>query len=124
LTIVEFNSESLIINGTPGAINCFSFALALGGALLSGGFVPVEQLRSIDLFLGEGELVVGRHDLDLIRKLMGAKLVRLKQINCVHLRVDMEVPCTEDIVLEAMHWLISSNRIKRVEVIKKAGDGQ
>lgn len=55
---------------------------------------------------------------------MSAELLRFEQIDCVDLSVDMEVPGAEDIVFEAMDWLVGSYRVKWVEVIEEAGDCQ
>ncbi len=55
---------------------------------------------------------------------MGTELLRFEQIDSVDLSVDMEIPGAEDIVLEAMDWLVGSHRVKWVEVIEEAGDCQ
>lgn len=122
LTVVELNAESLVVDRTPGAVDDFTaIALSLGLALLSLCLVAVQKHCSVDLFLWEAELVVSSDNLDLIWKLMSAKLISLKQIDGVDLRVDVEVPGAEDIVLQAMDGLVGTHRVEGIQVIEQTG---
>lgn len=125
LSVVELNAHGLIVDGTPRAVNYFSaLAVILGLALLSLSLVPIKKHRTVDLFLWECEFVLRSDDLDLIRKLMGAKLIRLKQIYGVDLGVNVEVPRAEHVVLETVDGLVRAHRVKRVQIVKEASNCQ
>ena len=121
LTIAQFDSKCLIVNCTPGAIDGFAITFVFCRALLCSCLEAIEELRSINGLLWELEAGLGRDNLHLVGLLMRAHLISFEKVHGVDLRINMEVPSTKDVVLEAMDWLISSSDIVDRQVIQKAG---
>lgn len=48
-----------------------------------------------------------RQYLDLIWELMCAYLVRLEQVDCIDLRIHMEVPSAKHVIFETVYGLVS-----------------
>lgn len=114
LSVVQLDPERLIVNGTPGSVDGLAVALVFGGAFGGLRLVAVEQLRPVDLFIVELEFVGGVEDLNLIWHLVRAQLIGLEQVYGTDVGVDVEVPGAEDVVLQAVNWLIGAYRIKWV----------
>lgn len=53
---------------------------------------------------------------------MCANFVSVEKVDCVHLGVDMEVPCAEHVILETVNWLISLDDVNKAEIVQKACD--
>ena len=47
------------------------------------------------------------HQLNFIRDAMGANLFSFEKVNCIDIFADMEIPDTEELLTNAVHWLIS-----------------
>lgn len=86
------------------------------------GLEAIEKLRSVNFFLVELEIVLGRQDLHLVGLLMRAHLVRLEKVYGVDLLVNVEVPRAEYVVLEAVDWLIGLDNIIDAEIVQQACD--
>lgn len=120
LTIVELNSKSLIVDGTPCAVDRLTITLVLGRALLCFSLVTLKELRSVYRFLWEFKIVFGGEDLHLVRLLMCAHFIGMEKVNSVDLRVQMEIPCSKNIISEAMNWLIGLDYIVEGEIVQEA----
>lgn len=124
LSIVQLNSKRLIVDGTPGAVDCLAIALVFCGALSCLGLEAIEELGSVDGFLGELEIVLCGENLHLVWLLMGANFVGMEKVDGVDLGVDVEIPGAEHVVFETVDWLISLDYVVEGEIVQEACDGE
>lgn len=105
-SIFKLNSHCLVVNGGPCALHRLSVALVLRRAHLGSGLVAGVERHSHDLLILKLKLVVFVDDLHMVRLLVGAHLVRFKQIHICYIVRNVEVPSTIDFVLDAVHGLV------------------
>jgi hypothetical protein len=91
-SVLELDSERLVIDWRPGATDKVGWALLLALTMLSLHLVLVHDLDFPDLLLGEIKVVVLLDYLELVRHLVGAHLSCLEQVHIVRLRIHVEIP--------------------------------
>ena len=104
-SIVQLYAEGLVVDSAPGAFHRWLALFTL--ALLRLSLEVVEQFHPPELLVLEFKLVVVINNLHMIRPLVRADLISLEQVHRLYVLRHVEVPSAKDVVLEAVHGLVT-----------------
>lgn len=122
LSVIELDVQSLIINGSPVALDQLLVAVGRRLSLLKAGCVfanhrldpeVVHQVHFVRVLICETPIMLGVNQLDLVRNVVSAELLRLIEVHFSLIFGNVEVPLTEELISDAMNWLISTGAIEQ-----------
>jgi hypothetical protein len=108
-SIFELNIESLIIDGSPLSFNCCLSTFWFTSAEYSLSLVVLSEVDVVEVSRLEVEMMVVSHQLHFVWHGVCAQLLLVEQVHLLGLSTHVESPHTEQLLSEAMHWLISLN---------------
>lgn len=122
LSIIELDVQSLIINGGPVAGDQLLVASSRRLSFLQTGRVMadhrldlkvVHQVQFVGVLISETPIMLGVNELDLVRNVVSAELLRLIEVHISLVFGHIEVPLTKELIPDAMNRLISTRAVEQ-----------